>query len=66
MMRQHDFEQLAVKPLGAMLDLSEIEPGFEIEVIGASAMLEIKIVLVTLLLKYQLKLVRGKTLLKHS
>ena len=40
---QHHFEQLAVEPLRPRLDLVEVEPWFEVEVIGAGAMLEIEV-----------------------
>ena len=43
MMRQHDLEQLPVEPLGTRLDLVQIEPRLEIEIVGAGAVLEIEI-----------------------
>ena len=42
-MRQHDFEQLPVEPLRPRLDFLEVEPRFEIEIVGAGAVLEIEI-----------------------
>src|SRR5204862_4510138 len=44
MMRQHDFKQLAIEPVRPRLDLAEIEAGFEIEIVGASPVLEVQIV----------------------
>src|SRR6516225_3662909 len=35
MLRQHDFEQLAVEPLGARLDFVEVEPRLDVEIVGA-------------------------------
>ena len=43
MMRQHDFEKLPVEPLRPRLDLLEIQPRLEIEIVGAGAVLEIEI-----------------------
>ena len=43
MLRQHDFEQLPVEALRARLDFIQIEPRLDVEIIGASAVLEIEI-----------------------
>ena len=43
MIRQHDLEQLAVEPVRARLDLGEVEPRLEVEIVGAGAVLEIEI-----------------------
>ena len=42
-MRQHHLQQLPVEPLRPRLDLAEIEPRLEIEIVGAGAVLEIEI-----------------------
>ena len=43
MMRQHHFQQLAVEPLRPMLDLAELEPRLQVEIIGAGTVLKIEI-----------------------
>jgi hypothetical protein len=42
-MRQHDFEKLAVKPFRSWLDFFQVQPRFDIEIVGAGAVLEIEI-----------------------
>ena len=43
MVRQHDFEQLAVEALRPRFDLVEIEARLDVEIIGAGAVLKIEI-----------------------
>ena len=43
MLGQHHFEQLPVEPLGARLDLVEVEARLEVEIVAARAVLEIEI-----------------------
>jgi hypothetical protein len=43
MMRQHHFQQLAVEPLRPMLDLAELEPRLQVEIISAGTVLKIEI-----------------------
>ena len=43
MLRHHHFEQLAVEPLGPRLDLAQIEPRLDVEIIGAGAVLKVEV-----------------------
>ena len=43
MVREHHFQQLPVEALRARLDLAEIEARLEVEIVGASAVLEVEV-----------------------
>ena len=43
MVRQHDFKQLPVETFRLRLDFTEIEPWFDVKIIGGGAMLEVEV-----------------------
>jgi hypothetical protein len=43
MVRQHHLKQLPIQALRPMLDLVEIEPRLEVEIVGAGAVLKVEV-----------------------